>query len=471
MQKKYSKTKPDITIWNKIKNLFTNKPLVTTDPIPSVPSLTYNALSQENISMSTEELLSLSLFTSAIKLIANAIGKVNFTDLKHSTLTNTYEPDRSSTLVYLLNRRPNSYQSDVEFKRAIVYNLFIHGKAPVYVVQTKDSITKKNTIHEMLLIYPDWVRVQWDYTNKTARYFLDVQDPYEMTNQADYVPDNNERKEIELSAENIIYLTYDSIMGVSDSQYKNLFKSTLNKIKENEISLINSITNDVGLSLLIEVPELVNPEQQQALRNSVDAMFKTQKRNGSLVFVHDDRWKVTANKDLIGGKVDMSTRNAIGRELAATMGVPAHKLGIEDPNKYNSHVEQHKAFTDDALIPLLSSITKSFTNFFYKNNYLRRIDYSKLDLLSLDPISIQGFATSGINAGFLTQNEVRGILGFARKEGADILYMNSALVPTDAIVNKSNLDLELLKTQIKAAGEINVDKAFHEPTPQEVNKF
>jgi HK97 family phage portal protein len=134
--------------------------------------------------------------------------------------------------------------------------------------------------------------------------------------------------------------------------------------------------------------------------------------------------------------------------VAAMFGIPPSKLGIEDSNKYNTMVERNRAYADDALKPILNRITTVLTNFFYLADMTQEITFNSLDLLSLDPASMQAFATSAINNAFMTPNEARLLIGLEPIKGGDDLFANSALVPVELSKAKAKAELENLKKPV-----------------------
>jgi phage portal protein BeeE len=126
-------------------------------------------------------------------------------------------------------------------------------------------------------------------------------------------------------------------------------------------------------------------------------------------------------------------------------GIPASKLGIEDTNKYNTMVERHRAYSDDALKPILNRITTALTKFFFPTDMTREIIFNPIDLLSMDPVNTQVLVTSGINNAFVTPNEGRMLIGLEPLAGGDDLFANSALVPVELSKAKVKAELDNLK--------------------------
>ncbi|MCU9933026.1 phage portal protein [Mycoplasmopsis cynos] len=74
-------------------------------------------------------------------------------------------------------------------------------------------------------------------------------------------------------------------------------------------------------------------------------------------------WKAA---DIVNTRIDFQTRNSLGREFATSLRIPPAKLGIDDPNKYNSSSELNRAYVDNALKPLLINITQRISGEYFK---------------------------------------------------------------------------------------------------------
>jgi len=386
----------------------------------------YNTLDLLDTPLTTEEMLSLAYITRSIQMIANDVAKVTWNHIKWNAKKTDKENMINSKLHWMLNRKPNNEMTAFEFKKLIIWNLMLYGKAPIYPVYK--TINEKEQLIELILLAPNSVVLKRDETTGNIYYEITNLDAVKTLKPAE-----------------LIFITYEAISNVYDVSLKTLFKSTFSKLKENEKSLYNTIKNDVGLSLIVEIPDITDTDSLKQVKSSIDDMIKEQKKSGSVAFIKDRRWIITKNDNYIKSQIDYTTRNAIAREVAAMFGIPASKLGIEDTNKYNTMVERNRAYSDDALKPLLNRITTSLTDHFFPLDMTQEITYSPLDLLSMDPSSLKDFLTSAINNAFMTPNESRDLIGLPAITGGDELFANSALVPIELSKEKAKLDIEVLK--------------------------
>lgn len=434
-----------MTLWDKLKTIFQPKNFNTSKNREDVLYAAVNPNSPSTFELTQQELLSLSYFTKGVQIIAQDIAKTTWVVQKLDDKGNWINYDFSK-LHFLLNRSPSKYLSAFEFKKIIVWNLFLYGKAPIYVHYEQQEDGKYRLL-DLIPIYPNWCFKQWNAETNKFEYQIFTQqlgsiDNYEInTNEPIIVQDDE-----------IIWIDYEMVQGVYDVSFSSLFKVALSKLKENELTLINAIKNDTGSSIIVKVPDVTNKEQRTEIQNALNQAIMAQKKHGSVVFVGDLRWEIQSG-NLSSPKIDYTTRNAVGREAASMLGLPPSKLGIEDSNKYNSLVERHKAYVEECLRPILNNIVSKLTNFFFPYEGRQRINVRQLDLISLDTKSLQEFASSAINNGYATPNEIRSLFGFEHHKDGDVLMANGTLTDIGITQAKAKVELEQMKWDLKQKKE------------------
>ena len=396
--------------------------------------------------LTTDEMLSLSYITKSIQMIAHDCSKVKW--IQKKTQNNRSFFVTNSRLYWMLNRKPSNDLNGYNFKSILVWNLFLYSKAIIYCHYEK--INGKYYLTELLPLYPEYVSKEY---NKNNELYYKV-----------YITEN---ESLNVPKEQIIWIDYAVLNNVNNVSLKALFKSTFAKLKENEKALINSIKNDTGVSMLVNVPDITDQKSVSEVQNAINEMVKNQKKYGSIAMVKDRRWTIEPNTNIIESKIDYTTRNAIAREVSAIFGIPASKLGIEDNNKYNTLIERNRAYVDNAVKPILDIITMALTDYFFESDMTNEITYRAVDLLSLDPGALKDFATSAINNAFATPNEIRELIGWEALKEGDILLANSAIVPVQDIITKSKIELSLLKEQKNASNKPNESNQTNDTQEQE----
>ncbi|WP_322911058.1 phage portal protein [Mycoplasmopsis felis] len=358
------------------------------------------------------EFLTFGVCARAIQLIANDIARVNF---RHTIQTEDGEVQNiyNSDILQILNKRPNDKQTPWEFKKIIIWNLIIYGVAPLLKIRDENK-----KIIELLPVFPPFITKHTEENNKTIYKFKRL--------------DNDP---VVFYEDEVIWIDYEVIPGFENVSTRSLFKSTISKIKENELSMLNAITNDLSASIFIKIKDATNKQQRELANEALKGMIENQKKSGSFGIVIDDKWDIGKAADIVNTRIDFQTRNSLGREFAASLGIPPAKLGIDDPNKYNSSSELNRAYVDNALKPLLINITQRISESILKNEPNQEITFRTLDLLSLDLKSIQEFAASAINSGYATINEIRALIGLDKHKDGDSLLANGTLTPVNVLKN------------------------------------
>lgn len=377
-------------------------------------SLNYTTLTNSIHTLDEQELLTFGLCVRAVQMIANDIAKVSFRHLKVNN-NGEYENIQNSNILKLLNRKPTPTLTSWEFKKIVVWNLLLYGYSPIYVIRDE-----KDKISELIPIYPHYI-VKVEQNNKIYYHFSAIRD-----------------KKVILDERDIIFINYEIVQGFENLNIRNLFKSTISKIKENELSMLKAIKNDISYSAFIKIKDATNPEQRRLANQALKEMLETHKKNGSFGIVIDEKWDMGKASDIVNMRLDFQTRNALGREFAASLGIPPIKLGIDDPNKYNSSAELNRAYVDNSLKPLLINICQRLTYSLVENDS-EEITYKALDLLNIDIKSIQEFASSAINNGYATANEIRALIGLDKHPDGDYLLANSTLAPVSILKQMSSV--------------------------------
>ena len=111
-------------LWDKLKTVFQPKNFNTVNYREMSLFASANPNSPATFELSQQELLSLSYFTKGVQIIAQDIAKTTWVVQKLDTKGNWVNYDFSK-LHFLLNRSPSKYLSAFEFKKMIVWNLFL----------------------------------------------------------------------------------------------------------------------------------------------------------------------------------------------------------------------------------------------------------------------------------------------------------------------------------------------------------
>ena len=417
-------------------NVFGHTDKKTTKTIGALPL----GMNYRSKYISTQELLTTTYFVRSVQMIANDIASL---DCSHLILKkNKWVPNNNSEINYLLNMKPNSELSAFEFKKILIWNIFLYGYAAILITRKKIKIKNKTEeiIESFIPIYSNYI--EREIINGVPKYKINITsstDNLEATSQDKFFSIKEEYSEDE-----IIWLSYELLDNFRNTEFKNFFAKSLSKVIDSDNAMQNSVMHDVGIQMLIKVKGKLNEEMKTQITQALLDTTRRMKETGQAAFIQDGSWEVV-NQDLFKpSKITDEIRKNIGVEFAATFGIPPALLGIDAANSYGQQAQITKSYSDKALKPLLTNIMQKFSFSIFEDSTINKISYSSLGMAGLDAKEKIEFLSKAINAGIMTQNEARENVGLSpiMEDSADLILTNSALQPTELIYQNLLEDIE-----------------------------
>lgn len=421
---------------NFFKNLFTHPNETTIRETGSIAL--GSGFTQTAKYISTIELLTMGDFIRCVQMIGDSIAEVDFNLYKLEK--GVWKYDTTNAWNVLLNKTPNDEISAYEFKKIIVNNLFIYGRAFIYIFRDKAGKPI-----ELIPMYSNYVKRV--VNNGVPEYFItstngDTND-YKKT---------QEILETKIPAEDIIYIPWEQFDNVQNSEFRTLYINTLNKIKENDKSTLNAFKNDTGLSLWVKLPDASNKQQRLMVAQGLKETHEVLKETGMLAFVYDDKMTIESNDKFISSPISIELRKYVAQELASKFGIPPAFLGIENPNQSLSQTSKY--YLDRAVKPILMRIIKKIEYAIFKELGLKKekykIRYNTLFLEGLDAKEKIDVASKGVNGGIFTINEARDYVGLDPIENGDVLFANGTLQPIHQVGEKIQAEKEKIQAETEA---------------------
>lgn len=418
--------------WDNIKKFFSHNDTKTIKEQGYFPL--GGGLASTNKYISTMELLTLSYFNRCVEIVANDLASINFNVFKKSK--GLWEKDENDILNKLLNKNPNSEMSGFELKKWIVQSLFVYGAAAIYIARDDDG-----KAFELLPIFRNYINRK--VIDGIPRYYLQENIGATESSQENKVQPL--KSDEFLPNEDVIWIPYFQIDGVQNVEFRTLYSSILNKIKENDLSTLNAFKNDTGLSLFVKLKNSANSEQKEKVAQSLRDSATLLKQTGMLAFVYDDKMEIESNQKVLQSPISIELRRYVAQELSAMFGIPSSFLGIETPNQSTNQLANF--YLDRCLNPILNLIISKIEYSFFKDDTKKEIRYSLIKLSGLDLKDKIDMLSKAINAGILTINETREILGFNPTENGDKLIANGTLQPIDKLGEKVEADIQNLNAE------------------------
>ena len=364
--------------------------------------LTYPTESAEPVTF--DSALQLSGVWACVKLLAETVASLPVGVYKMGE--NGRELADNHPIYRLLTKKPNKYQTKVEFFETLMLNLVIHGNAYCKIDRLGNEIVSllpimSSQVETVLL--KDGTVVHEYYAESGVQVF---------------------------ASESIWHLKLmgNGIVGMSPLAYQ---RNTLGIAQAAERAVTKIYKNGAKPSGVLSMDRILTPAQRDQIRGSFN----------NLTVSTDDRLMVLEG----GMKFDaislspqdielLASRQFQLSEICRWYGVPSVLINdTSSTTVWGSGIEQLVAgFYKLTLRPLLEKIEASIdTNLIGGNKYFVEFDFNSL--MRSDIKSRFESYRVGIQGGFLTPNEARDWEGLEAKPNGDKLFMQGATLPLDKL--------------------------------------
>lgn len=401
--------------------------------------------SQLNKYKTTPELLVDGDFIRCVQILANDIAKIHFEiqELQKFDENEFYiREKKQSNWNYLWNINPSNDLSPQELKKTIVWNLILYGAAAIYIVRDKS-----NKACELIPIFRNFITRKTEFG--IPYYIINFSGSTESKNSNEDLPKEND---IRVENDDIIWIPYEILDNFSNVEFRTLYSIALNKIQQNQISQMNALTNDIGVSLFVKMKNASNAEQRLAVQQALRDSAKMMKETGMLAFVFDEKMDVSGNDKFVQSPVSLELRKYVAAELGAKFGIPPAFLGIETPNQSLSQL--NRFYLDRGLEPLANLIVTKISYSIFGDGK-RRVSYNTLNLAGLDLNEKVATISQAINNGIMTPNEGRAWLGLEPHPNGNELLANGAIQSMNSMKEKTEAEINKLDSEANKNNQEN----------------
>lgn len=417
---------------DKFKKLFTSPGEKQEYQYTSNVMATLGATNIRTSVITEQESVMLSDFVSSIDLIAKTFAKIEFTynKIDSSSGVEAYKRVYDSNFEVLLNRRPNSFQTAVQFKKSIIWNILIKKMFAAYIYR------QKGVVVEFIPLESNRVKIKRDEAGEVYYEYI-LEDDIVCINRKD-----------------MLMLDYNSIAGYTDIGFKELHQVVLKLLSNVDDVDMNISTNTQSFTGVIKVPENVTDEQVSKIRDTFKNMVESARSSGSGVLVLDPKWEYEPMKDTDKreGIASEEFRKDVFRRLSRALHIPLAKLGYPEmaANAYKSRSDLDLEFIKEAVQPYAEELKSLLNNIFCPVSTTKKFDYDMTGLIRHDMESIANISQKLIVSGAITPNEFRSIyMKLPEREGGDKLMVNAATTSLTAIEEKAQTSIKHMKAQIK----------------------
>lgn len=317
-------------------------------------------------------------------------------------------------LVKLL-KRVNPYTSGNKFIENIVSYLLLSGNVYIEKIETE-------RLRELYLLRPDRVTIMaGTYGEKVNHY------EYNVNGQITKIP-----------KEEILHLSrfnpLDDYYGLSPIAVAAISIDNNNAGKKWNVNILQNAGMPSGI---LSCKNELEDESYKMLQKQLQDEY-TGYRNAGKILVLDDAENMSWTPLSLNAQ-DISWiqgQKLSAREIALIFNIPPELIGDTESKTYSNYKEARKYFYMENILPMMDFLLGELNMWLsplYGENV--RIVYNKDDIEALQEGRelTWDIAIRAKDAGIITPNEAREMLGYEPIKGGDDLYMNANLMPYASI--------------------------------------
>ena len=350
--------------------------------------------------------------------ISKGAGAVNFM-LKSGDQVLEQHP-----LIDLLNR-PNPQQSYSEFFNSLFGFLLLSGNA--YVLKVGSDVGAPRELH---LLRPDRIQIKGGGKPIPQRYEYIVNGRVQDVFDVDQDTGFSDIKHIKL------WNPLDDYYGCSPLQAAAVEVDQHNLSSKHNINLLNNGARPSGAVIFKPKDDqgftvnLTESQRQQLLTDLNNRFVGTGNAGRPMLLEGDFDWK---EMGLSPKDMDfINLKHMSATDIALCFGVPSQLVGVPDNQTYSNVAEARLALYEETIIPHLKLIQSDFNEWLvpmFSDALDFQYDIDAIPALAERKRKTYENITSAVNAGIMTRNEAREIIGLSPVNGGDDIYISATLFP------------------------------------------
>lgn len=383
-------------------------------------------------------------FSVCLKHLSECLGKLSINYYSYSNTAKGKEKIYNFPLNFILNLQPNQYMIASTFRQAVELNRNFYGNAYIYI-ETVKAGKGKGTVKGLWLMPSDEVQV-----------YIDDAGLFGQANNIVYIwVDSRTSKRYSFFKDEVIHLksamTFDGIVGLS---LRDIIKTQIDAGKYAQNYLANLYKSNMhGSKVLLHFIGDMGSKDKDALIKETERYANSV---GSGMFLPLPSQIQATKLDLNLSDLEFSELNKMSAlQIASFFGIKPNVLNQYDKSSYSNSVTQQTDFYVNSLQPILKQYNEEFTikllDTKSKDNGIR-LEFNTKELFRLDPVAHMQYLKDGVNNCIVTVEEAREELGYAYKEGTDILLANGNLATLDVIKQGNNYNSNKSRQQSVVEG-------------------
>ena len=327
-------------------------------------------------------------------------------------------------LIDLLNR-PNPLQSYSEFFNSLFGFLLLSGNA--YVLKVGSDIGGPRELH---LLRPDRIQIKGGGNPIPQKYEYIVNGRVQEIYDVDQDTGFSELKHIKL------WNPLDDYYGCSPLQAAAVEVDQHNLSSKHNINLLNNGARPSGAVIFKPKDDqgftvnLTESQRQQLLTDLNNRFVGSGNAGRPMLLEGDFDWR---EMGLSPKDMDfINLKHMSATDIALCFGVPSQLVGVPDNQTYSNVAEARLALYEETIIPHLKLIQSDLNEWLvpmFSEDLEFTYDTDAIPALAERKRKTYENITSAVNAGIMTRNEAREVIGLSPIDGGDDIYISATLFP------------------------------------------
>ena len=362
--------------------------------------------------------LQFSAFYAAVRIRSHAISTLPL--ILYKRVGNNKERATNHPLYSILKHSPNKFHTSQEWLELVSIHKDIQGNNFTFIIRNNGG-----QITQLVPVHPNRVTIKFDGDSKEPFYIVD-QDTHKPFSMSEVLHFRD--------------LSVDGVMGISKIKAAKQSISYGLGLEDYGARFIN---NDASSGIILTHPQSIGAESVKGLKKS----FEDSRRGNNKHRVTILQEGVSVEKISIppDDAQFLQSRQFSIQEIARFMGVPPHMLSDLSKSSFNNIEQQSLDFLFNTIRPELVKIEQRLNKVLLANSTEFFVEFLVDARARADLASRYTAYSTGLNAGFLTANEVRSFENLSQVEGGDVLRapLNTAPVGSREIVSNAPPKLPL----------------------------
>lgn len=334
----------------------------------------------------------------SVRLISGAVSNMPL-HVKERIDDRTRKDRTDHPLWPVLTRKPNGWQTPKQFRSMLMAHLLLRGNAFAQIVRSRGKVLALNPLHpdRMKVEQRDDLELVYTYTRRDGRRVN--------FGQSDIM--------------HIVGLSLDGITGLSVIAYA---RETIGLSMAQERHGATTFKNQARPSIVLSHPGAIGTEGQENLRASLDAYRQGGDSEGQALILEEGMSHEQLSMTAEDAQWIESRKFSRG-DIAMFFGVPPHMIGDTDKStSWGTGIEaMGQGFVTYTLEDYLTAWEQSIDRDLIEEPeiYAR---FNRRALLRGDTKARKEYYQSGLQWGYLSPNEVRGLEDMNPRDDGDDYY-------------------------------------------------